>query len=148
MRLKYYQQASSQGNEKAMLALARMYHYGLGIAKDTKAAAALYQKLADRQNAYAQYQLGAYYLEGTAGDRQPEKARALLEQASKNGSAQARKMLEQLNAQTQEKVSFVEPVTPNRTPVLRGRDADRVYLHALNKWNHGEEVLSRMIYSV
>ena len=65
--LKYYQEASDKGNEKAMLALARMYHYGLGVTKDPKMSASIYQKLADRQNAYAQYQLGTYYIEGTVG---------------------------------------------------------------------------------
>lgn len=142
--LKYYQDASNQGNEKAMLALARMYHYGLGVAQDQKLSAELYQKLADRQNAYAQYQLGTYYLEGTAGERMPDKAKQLLEQASKNGNQQARQILQRLEAH-QGKVSFIEPIQMNSTPILAGRDADRVYLDALNEWNRGDEVMSRMI---
>jgi enhanced entry protein EnhC len=142
--LKYYQDASNQGNEKAMLALARMYHYGLGVPQDQKLSAELYQKLADRQNAYAQYQLGTYYLEGTAGQRLPDKAKQLLEQASKNGNQQARQILQRLEA-SQGKVSFIEPIQMNSTPILAGRDADRVYLDALNEWNRGDEVMSRMI---
>jgi enhanced entry protein EnhC len=142
--LKYYQQASDQGNEKAMLALARMYHYGLGVAKDNKMSASIYQKLADRQNAYAQYQLGTYYLEGTSGERLPEKAMQLLKQASENGSPQARKILQRLEAQSQGRVSFIEPVMMNRARVS-GESADLMYLDALNEWDRGDEVLSRMI---
>lgn len=143
--LKYYQQASDRGNEKAMLALARMYHYGLGVTKDHKMSASIYQKLADRQNAYAQYQLGTYYLEGTSGERLPDKGRQLLKQASDNGSPQARKILQRLEAQAQGRVSFIEPVLMNRAPVLAGQSADLMYLEALNEWNRGDEVLSRMI---
>ncbi len=143
--LKYYKDASDKGNEKAMLALARMYHYGLGVEKDPKVSASIYQKLAERQNAYAQYQLGTYYLEGTAGEQLPEKGRQLLEQASENGNMQARKVLRRLDAQTQAKVSYVEPVQLNDIPVLEGNNADLIYLDALNEWNRGDEVMSRMI---
>lgn len=143
--LKYYQEASDKGNEKAMLALARMYHYGLGVNKDTKKSASIYQKLADRQNAYAQYQLGTYYLEGTAGEHMPDKGRQLLEQASENGSPQARKVLQRIDAQTQARVSYIEPVLMNNAPALEGQTADLIYLDALNEWNRGDEVLSRMI---
>lgn len=143
--LKFYQEASDKGNEKAMLALARMYHYGLGVEKDPKMSASIYQKLADRQNAYAQYQLGTYYLNGIAGERLPEKGMQLLREASDNGSVQARKIIQRLDAQNQGKVSYVEPVLFNSTPVLKGEDADLIYLDALNEWNRGDEVLSRMI---
>lgn len=107
--LKYYQVAADKGNEKAMLALARMYHYGLGVEKNPKMAANLYQKLAARQNAYAQYQLGTYYLEGTAGELSPAKGKQLLQQAVENGSQQARKVLQRMEAQSQARVSFVKP---------------------------------------
>ncbi|HAU0671671.1 enhanced entry protein EnhC [Legionella pneumophila serogroup 1] len=143
--LRYYQDASDKGNEKAMLALARMYHYGLGVEKDHKRSASIYQKLAQKQNAYAQYQLGTYYIEGTAGERLPEKGRELLQQASENGSLQARRVLQRLDAQTQGKVSYVEPVLFNNVPKFDGQSADMIYFDALNEWNHGEEVLSRMI---
>ncbi|MDP3269730.1 MAG: tetratricopeptide repeat protein [Legionella sp.] len=143
--LKYYQKASDQGNEKAMLALARMYHYGLGVPKDTKVSATIYQKLADRENAYAQYQLGTYYLEGIAGEQLMDKGRKLLEKASENGNPQARKLLQRLDAQNQSRVSFVEPIIMNESPLIAGRTADRIYLEALSEWNQGDEVLSRMI---
>lgn len=143
--LRYYQEASDKGNEKAMLALARMYHYGLGVEKDHKRSASIYEKLVQKQNAYAQYQLGTYYIEGTAGEKLPEKGRQLLEQASENGSLQARRVLQRLYAQTQDKVSYVEPVLFNSVPKFDGQSADMIYFDALNEWNHGEEVLSRMI---
>jgi enhanced entry protein EnhC len=144
--IKYYQEASNQGNEKAMLALARMYHYGLGVEQDHKTSAGLYQKLAERQNAYAQYRLGTYYLEGTAGERLVDKGRKLLEQASQNGSKQAQQALQRLNAQTQGRVSFVEPIQMNQVPILaNGRAAELVYFDALNAWNRGDEAMSRML---
>jgi enhanced entry protein EnhC len=143
--LKYYQAAADKHHEKAMLALARMYHYGLGVPKDPKKAAILYQKLALRQNAYAQYQLGTYYLEGTAGERSPEKGRELLEQASDNGSLQARKVLQRMEAKAQARVSFIEPVIVNSLPIATGESANLMYLDALNIWNRGDEILSRMV---
>ena len=143
--LKYYQAAATKGNEKAMLALARMYHYGLGVEKDPKMAAGFYQKLAARQNAYAQYQLGTYYLEGTAGELSPSKGKLLLQQASDNGNIQARKVLQRMEAKTQARVSFVEPVTLERAPIVAGEAANRLYFDALNEWNRGDEALSRMI---
>lgn len=143
--LKYYQEASDKGNEKAMLALARMYHYGLGVEKDPKKSAVLYEKLASVQNAYAQYQLGTYYLEGIAGEKSPEKGRQLLEQASENGSLQARKVLQRIEAKNQARVSYVEPVLFKQLPEFKGKSADLIYLEALNEWNKGDELLSRML---
>ena len=142
--LKYYQAASDLGNEKAMMALARMYHYGLGVTKDPKIAASIYQKLADRQNAYAQYQLGTYYMDGTFGERQLDKGKLLLKQASENGSIQARKLLQRMEAD-QGRISFIEPVQINHAPMFADQSPDRVYLDAMNEWNRGDEVLSLMI---
>lgn len=143
--LKYYQLAADKGNEKAMLALARMYHYGLGVGKNPKLAANLYQKLAVRQNAYAQYQLGTYYLEGTAGEHSPVKGKQLLQQSSENGNLQARKALQRMEAQGQARVSFIEPVILNNAAIVAGETANLMYLDALNEWNRGDELLSRMI---
>lgn len=75
----------------------------------------------------------------------PKKDRELLQQASENGSLQARRVLQRLDAQTQGKVSYVEPVLFNNVPKFDGQSADMIYFDALNEWNHGEEVLSRMI---
>lgn len=143
--IKYYQQSAAKGNEKAMLALARMYHYGLGVERNPKMAASLYEKLAARQNAYAQYQLGTYYLEGTAGERSLSKGKELLQQASDNGSIQARKVLQRMEAQNQARVSFIEPVLMNKASFTPEQTADFMYLQALNEWNQGDEILSRMI---
>lgn len=143
--LNYYQQSADKGNEKAMLALARMYHYGLGVEKNPKMAAGFYEKLAARQNAYAQYQLATYYLEGTLGERSLSKGKELLQQASDNGSIQARKALQRMEAQTQARVSFIEPILMNKVPVIAEQSADFMYLQALNEWNQGDEILSRMI---
>ena len=142
--LKYYQEASDKGNEKAMLALARMYHYGLGVAQDQQRSATLYQKLANRQNAYAQYQLATYYLQGITGQSSPDKAKLLLEQASQNGNIQARQRLQRMEA-GQGTVSFIQPIQMNNAPALAGSEAARIYLEALNEWNRGDEVLSRMM---
>lgn len=142
--LKYYQTAADKGNEKAMLALARMYHYGIGVAKEPKMAINLYQKLANYQNAYAQYQLGTYYLDSSAGEFSLAKGKQLLQQASENGSVQARQMLQRMEAKAQG-VSFIEPVVMNRAPVVAGEAANLMYLDALSEWNRGDEVLSRMI---
>lgn len=143
--VKYYQAAADKNNEKAMLALARMYQYGLGVTKDPKISAQYYQQLAARQNAYAQYQLGNYYLEGTAGERSAAKAKQWLQQASDNGNVQARKMLQRLEAQTQSRVSFIEPLVLDRAPIVAGEAANLLYLDALNEWNRGDEVNSRRI---
>lgn len=142
--LKYYQQAADKGNEKAMLALARMYHYGLGVGQDYKRSAEIYQQLASRQNAYAQYRLGTYYLDGIVGQRMLDKGKFLLQQASENGSEQARQMLQRMEA-SQGKMSFVQPVQMNNAPALADNEADRIYLDALKEWDRGDEALSRMI---
>ncbi|MDI9819099.1 MULTISPECIES: tetratricopeptide repeat protein [unclassified Legionella] len=141
----YYQQAASKGNEKAKLALARMHQYGLGVSKDNQKAAELYKELAANNNTYAQYQLGVIYFDGINGEHKPDEGKRLLQQASANGSQQARKILQWLDAQQQERVSFIEPVVINQTPVTAGQPADLMYFDALNEWNRGDENLSRMI---
>lgn len=144
--VKYYQASAQQGNEKAMLALARMYHHGLGVKQDLKMSMEFYQKLAERQNAYAQYQLGTFYLNGTAGQPMLDKAKQLFEQASENGCVQARQALQRLNAQNQGKVSFIQSIPSKHDEIdLSGKDVSRVYLAALNEWNRGNEVKSRLL---
>lgn len=141
----YYQQAAEKGNEKAKLALARMYQYGLGVVKDTQQAANLYAELAANNNAYAQYQLALIHFDGTLGTRNADEGKRLLQQASENGSSQARKILQWLDAQQQDRLSFIEPVVINQTPALAGQPADLMYFDALSEWNRGDETLSRMI---
>ncbi|WED42204.1 SEL1-like repeat protein [Legionella cardiaca] len=138
----YYQEAAKKGNDKAKLALARMYQYGLGVVKDSQKAAELYIELAANNNAYAQYQLALLYLDGA---QKTEEGKRLLQQASENGSQQARKVLQWLEAQQQERLSFIEPVVINQAPVLAGQSANLMYFDALSEWNRGDETLSRMI---
>jgi len=143
--VKYYQLAANKGNANAKLALARMYQYGLGVPKDLSQSAKLYKELADQDNAYAQYQLATFYYDGAMGKRMPEQGMQLLQMANVNGSLQARKALQWLATQKQEKTSFLEPVTIIQVPTLTGKPADLMYLDALNTWNRGDEATSRMM---
>ncbi|ASQ46692.1 tetratricopeptide repeat protein [Legionella clemsonensis] len=138
----YYQESANKGNAKAKLALARMYQYGLGVMKESQKAVELYTELAANNNAYAQYQLALLYLDN---DQNAKEGKKLLEQASANGNQQARKTLQWLDAQQQERLSFIEPVVMNETPVLAGQSANMMYFDALSEWNRGDETLSRMI---
>lgn len=143
--ISYYKKAANKGNEKAKLALARMYQYGLGIPTDKAKASELYKELANNENAFAQYQLATLVLEGALGDKNLEEGRKLLQQASANGSRQARRMLQWQDAEKQERVSFIEPAVFNVQPILAGQPADLMYFNALNEWNRGDETTSRMI---
>ncbi|MCW8451588.1 tetratricopeptide repeat protein [Legionella quinlivanii] len=141
----YYQQASDLGNEKAQMALARMYQYGIGVQKDIQHAADIYKGLAANSNAYAQYQLAMMYIDGQLGEPSLAQGKPLLVKASSNGSNQAETMLRWLNAQQEQKLSFIEPLQLNKAPVLAGQPAELMYMDALNEWNRGDETLSRMI---
>lgn len=142
--VKYYLQAASKGNEKAKFALARMYQYGLGVGKDEDEAARLYAEMAANNNAFAQYQLALIKLK-PSGENRLEDAKRLLKEASDNGNQEARKMLDKIDAQTQDKVSFIEPLSLKKRPEVLRQSADRMYMHALNVWNRGDEALSRDI---
>ena len=143
--VKYYQQAADLGDEKAILALARMYQYGLGVPKDLAHAAELYRSLATGNNAYAQYQLGVFYYDGSLGERLPDEGKRLLMLASGNGSIQANNRLLCMNAEHEQHVSFIEPVIINALPQVAGQSADLMYLDALSEWNRGDELSSRTI---
>ncbi|MBA2652571.1 MAG: sel1 repeat family protein [Tatlockia sp.] len=138
----YYDQAAAKGNEKAKLALARMYQYGLGINQDSERAKTLYNDLAASNNGYAQYQLARMLISASG---KSDEAKRLLQQASANGSVQARKALQWLDAQGQGKTSFIEPVSVTPAPALAKQPADLMYFDALSEWNRGEETLSRQI---
>ncbi|WP_028388068.1 tetratricopeptide repeat protein [Legionella fairfieldensis] len=144
--INYYSQAADKGNEKAKLALARMYQYGLGVKQDNQETTRLYTELAANNNAYAQYQLALIQFNSDAtGGHKSGEGKRLLQQASVNGNLQARKMLQWLDAQQQERVSFIEPVAIKQLPVLAGQPAALMYFDALNEWNRGDEDLSRRI---
>jgi enhanced entry protein EnhC len=143
--INYYQKAAEKGNAKAMLALARMYQYGIGVEKNSQQAVTLYKDLSALSNPYAQYQLATFYFEGTAGERLPAEGKKLLQQAQENGSIQARTALQRLDAESQERVSFIEPIALGLPPVIASQTPELMYLDALNEWNRGNEELSRLI---
>ena len=143
--IRYYQNAAEKGNAKGMLALARIYQYGLGVDKNNVLAEKYYKQLAALGNAYAQYQLATFYYEGVDGKRMPQEGKQLLQQAKENGSLQARRVLQWLDSQGQDRSSFIEPVLMDKTPVLAEQPADLMYLNALNEWNRGDVGLSRII---
>ena len=140
----YYQKAAAKGNAKAMLALARMYQYGLGVRQDKQKAAGLYQILVEQNNSYAQYQLATLYYEGINGKSMTKEGKKLLEQAQTNGNKQASRVLQWMDAQSEQHLSFIEPALmgPSNWP---GKSADLLYLDAMNEWNRGDEQISRMI---
>ncbi|WP_133130011.1 tetratricopeptide repeat protein [Legionella yabuuchiae] len=141
----FYQQAADKGNTKAMLALARMYQYGQGTAKDPKKAVELYKQLANLNNPYAQFQLATFYYDGTLGEQQSKQGKDLLIKAQQNGFKQAGNVLQWLEAQAEERLSYIEPVQVNPSPELAGQPVELMYFDAMNEWNRGDEVLSRMI---
>lgn len=144
--IQYYQQSADKGNAKGMLALARIYQYGSGVPKNASLAEKYYQQLASLGNAYAQYQLATLYYEGIDGKRIPQQGKALLVQAAANGSEQASRTLQWLNAQAQDRISFVEPVLLTKPfPELAQQPAELMYLDALNEWNRGDERSSKCI---
>lgn len=143
--LSFYTKAAEKGNEKAMLALARMYLYGTGVTKDVQQAVVWYERLADLQNAYAQYKLGTLLMDGAMGEKAPDKGRVYLERASKNGCDQAKKALQKLEAQTQPKVSYLEPAPAHVALAQTGQPADLMYFEALSEWNRGDEALSKVL---
>ena len=142
--IRYYQQASDKGNAKAMLALARIYQYGLGVPQDNHQAEKYYKELAKLGNAYAQYQLATFYYEGIDGKRLPQEGKKLLQQAQENGSQQARRTLQWLDAQSEQRKSFIEPAQVAQIPVL-AQPVDLMYMDALSEWNRGDEHSSRII---
>ncbi|KTC65410.1 enhanced entry protein EnhC (plasmid) [Legionella adelaidensis] len=141
----FYQKAAEKGNGKAILALARMYQYGLGVEKNIKKAEELYKTAANLNIPYAQYQLATLYYEGANGAPMPEQGKRLLQQAQENGSAQAKNILQLINAQTEVKTSYIEPLPTKTISTIAQLPADLLYLDAISEWNSGDEASSRKI---
>lgn len=141
----YYQLAADKGNAKAMLALARMSQYGIGMPKNTQQAMSFYKKLAALGNAYAQYQLGTLYYEGVDGSAKIQEGKQWLKRAQENGCQQASRALQWLDAQSEHRLSFIEPVLMMKSPVVGEVPVDLMYMDALNEWNRGNERLSRLL---
>jgi len=144
--MKYYQESADLGDAKAKLALARIYQFGLGTVKNIAKAKDYYKELAESGNAYAQYQLAIFAFEGVDGKKMPEEGKKLLKLADQNGSKQASRTLQWLDAQSQVRTSFIEP-SPISSQVLTQKPADLMYMDALNEWNLGDERSSRLILS-
>lgn len=146
----YYELASQHGNEKASLALARLYHNGIIGEKNVEKAQAIYNSLAKNQNAYAQYQLANLCFQGVPADCKQTTGVSLLEQSKANGNADAQTMLWLIRAKNNMDVSFIQPVTFNKTYNLYAHQSPSLqYLDAINAWNAGDEKLSKiMLYKI
>ncbi|MBA2650422.1 MAG: SEL1-like repeat protein [Legionella sp.] len=139
--IKYYQKASEKGNARALLALARIHHY---IKNDASTSANIYKKLAETQNAYAQFRLGTYYIDGVVGEALRDRGQQLIKQASENGNVLASHWLQRLEAQTKPNVSFVESIFV-KDFAINAKTAPSMYFEALNSWNQGDEQASHSI---
>lgn len=140
----YYEQSAERGDVKATLALARLYQYGIGVTQDMQKAAQLYTMLSQQGNPYAQYQLALFCFKGI--QCQPDQAKQWLAKAQSNGSFEAARTLQWLNAQTQSQVSFIEPMLwVASSAETEDTSENRLYLNALNAWNLGDEATSKTI---
>lgn len=142
--IRYYQQSSAHGDNKATLALARFYQYGVGANQDVAKASQLYTTLSEQGNPYAQYQLALFCFKGTVSC-QPGQDKQWLMKAQANGSIEAARTLQWMNAQSQTQLSFIEPVQWVTARMDTDASADRMYLDALNAWNLGNETASKAI---
>jgi len=143
--MRYYHDAADKGNAKAMLALARMYKYGIGVNKDIQQAEKYYQQLSEQSNGYAQFELATLYAAASDGKMLSQQVRKLLQQAQDNGSFQARNTLQLLAAQSEGRISFIEPLGLKQTTMSTNQPADLLYLEALNEWNRGDELSSKRL---
>jgi enhanced entry protein EnhC len=141
----YYQRSAKKENTKASLALARIYQYGQGVNKDSKKAFDIYEALAKQHNPYAQFQLATFYYEGINGKPSAKLGKAYLLKAQKNGYGQAGNVLQRLDAQSEGRISYLTPIRMTADIDYVGQPADLMFLDAMNQWNRGDEILSRMI---
>ena len=69
-----------------------------------------------------------------------------MDEALKNGSLQAEKTVNWLAVQKQKELSFVEPVVFNSVQDIVDKPVELMYLDALNQWNCGDELRSKIIF--
>lgn len=138
--VRYYQAASQKGNAQAMLALARMYQYGQGVAQNYSEAELLYKQLLALGNAYAAYQLATMAYEGALGEQNKSQAQQWLKLAAQYGSREAQQTLLWLSAQSDTRVSFIEPIIWTSGSTITAEPVHWQYLGAVNAWNQGNEV--------
>ncbi len=142
--MRYYQQSSALGDTKATLALARLYQYSTNNNQDLAKANQLYVSLSEQGNPYAQYQLAVLCFKKTINCHTGQDKQWLMK-AQANGSVEAARTLQWMNAQTQSQLSFIEPVQWMAATMDRDVSADKMYLDALNAWNLGNETASKAI---
>ncbi len=141
----YYHQAAQQGDQKASLALARIYQYALTGQADTDKARSIYEHLAKNNNAFAQYQLALLDMQASSTEEQSKTAQKWLKLAKENGYDYAGKMLDQMAALHSGSSSYIHPVTVNNTQLDEKTTAGELYMVALSKWHQGEGMESIMI---
>jgi hypothetical protein len=90
------EKAAEAGNPQAQFNLGARYKTGLGVKKDLKKAAKLYQQAADQDFATAQVALGALYETGQGVQKNLQEAVKLYEKAAKNGLPKAQQALARL----------------------------------------------------
>ena len=144
--LGYYEKAAQLGQQQGMLAAARMYQYGVGVSQNNKQAATYYEMLAGLGNAFAQYQLAKLYDNKVLSEAKPGEGKKWMDEALKNGSLQAEKTVNWLAVQKQKELSFVEPVVFNSVQDIVDKPVELMYLDALNQWNCGDELRSKIIF--
>lgn len=145
--LTYYEASAKAGSQQGMLAAARMNQYGIGLAVNKQQAAHYYESLASIGNAFAQYQLATLYNEKAISETTRGEAKKWLAEAIKNGSPQATKASQYLAAQTQNQLSFVEPVLLISSSLAQKRPVELMYMDALNRWNCGDEQQAKMLFN-
>ncbi len=95
----WYRKAAEQGFAKAEKNLGDMYFFDRGIGEqDYGMAISWYKKAADRNFAEAQFRLGFMYEKGLGTPQSDQRAIALYKQAASNGSVDAQRALDRLNA--------------------------------------------------
>ena len=143
----YYKQSAKLGNQQGMLAAARMVQYGVGVAEDKKQAAMYYEMLAGLGNAFAQYQLASLYNNKVIPETKLGEGNKWLQEAFKNGSPQANKLVQWMAVQKQSQFSFVEPAMFSQTPASSEKPVELMYMDALNQWNCGDAIRAKLILS-
>ena len=91
--LRLYRLAAQQGNPKALINLAGMYHAGSGVAKDVKEAARLYRLAVDQGIADAMVNLGAIFIQGDGVPSDLEEGIRLYNLAAQQESSEAQMRL-------------------------------------------------------
>ncbi len=141
----YYEESAKLGSQQGMLAAARMYQFGIGVPKNKKQAAMYYEMLARLGNAFAQFQLAGLYDSKDISEEKSGEAKKWLQEALKNGSPEAVQAMQKLTVQSQN-LSYVEPISINPATVTSGKPVELMYLDALNQWNCGDQIRSKMMF--